>query len=178
MIVREAECRDAAGIAQVHIASWRTTYRGIVSDEVLARLTVEPRERYWAGLLCGEERSQAIYVAEDAAGAIVGFADGGPERAGRLGYAGELYAIYLLQEHQRKGLGRRLTLAVARRLAEAGMPSMLVWVLANNRLGRGFYEALGGRQVAEQPVEIGGATLTEVAYGWDEAAFARLLAAR
>ncbi len=42
---------------------------------------------------------------------------------------------------------------------------MLVWVLAENP-SRRFYEVLGGKQLCEQEITIGGVTLVEVAYGW------------
>jgi hypothetical protein len=43
----------------------------------------------------------------------------------------------------------------------------VVWVLAENPARR-FYEALGGKIVFEKRIEIGGASLVEVAYGWEE----------
>ena len=43
---------------------------------------------------------------------------------------------------------------------------MLLWVLEANAPARTFYEDLGGRVVREQPIDVGGVTLTEVAYGW------------
>jgi UDP-N-acetylmuramate dehydrogenase len=64
-------------------------------------------------------------------------------------------------------VGRRLVGAVAHALAEAGMPSMLLWVFADNPARR-FYEALGGQLVARQTFELGGTTLAEVAYGWPD----------
>lgn len=97
MIIREARCDDAAGIARIHVESWRTTYRGIVPDDVLERLSEERRVAYWSDVLCREPRSDVVYVAEDERGAIAGFAAGGPERDGTHGYDGELYAIYLLE---------------------------------------------------------------------------------
>ena len=45
---------------------------------------------------------------------------------------------------------------------------MLLWAFAENRAARGFYESLGGTVVAEDGFEIGGAWLSEVAYGWKE----------
>ncbi len=42
---------------------------------------------------------------------------------------------------------------------------MLAWVLAGNT-SRGFYERTGGVLLAEKQVEIGGATLPVVAFGW------------
>jgi hypothetical protein len=42
---------------------------------------------------------------------------------------------------------------------------MVVWVLKENP-ARGFYERMGGVKVGEQMIEIGGATLPEIAFGW------------
>lgn len=165
IIIREADVSDAAAIARVHVDSWRTTYTGIVPEDYLANLSYSRREQIWYAALSASGSPSFVYVAEDAAGGVVGFASAGPERSGHAVYKGELYAIYILASHQRRGIGRRLTQAVVKRLMEAGIHSMLVWVLADNPF-RAFYEALGGRPVTEQEITIGGARLIEVAYGW------------
>jgi ribosomal protein S18 acetylase RimI-like enzyme len=82
-------------------------------------------------------------------------------------YAGELYGIYLLESHQRRGIGRGLLQAIVERLAEAGLRSLVVWVLTDNR-SRGFYEALGGELIRRGQTEIGGLALEKVAYGWSD----------
>jgi hypothetical protein len=43
---------DAEAIARVHVDSWRTTYQGILPDEVLAGLSVERRRAFWAKAPC------------------------------------------------------------------------------------------------------------------------------
>lgn len=166
-MIREATAADAPGIARVHVESWRTTYRGIVPEDVLANLSVEQREQHWAERLGNADRPECVYVAADTAGAVVGFASGGPEREGDAVYTGELYAIYLLAEQQGKGIGRRLAREVAERLVVAGHEAMLVWVLAANPACR-FYAALGGVPVREKQIAIGDRSLTEVAYGWTD----------
>jgi len=98
---------------------------------------------------------------------VVAFAAGSPERSGDPKYLGELYAIYVLPAYQAQGIGRALMHAVAGRLAAAGHKGMLLWVLEANAPARTFYEALGGVVVRKQPIEVGGVTLPEVAYGWD-----------
>lgn len=167
MQIRPATAADARAIAEVHIASWRSTYVGLLPDEVLANLSVERRENYWHGELTHPDTPHFIYIAESDDGQIVGFASGGPERDGRPPYTGELYAIYLLAEHQGKGIGRALAHAVAEHLRAQGMSAMLVWVLKGNPAAR-FYEALGGQNVAEKPLTIGGADRIEIAYGWTD----------
>jgi GNAT superfamily N-acetyltransferase len=167
LIIRKACSADAVGIARVHVDSWRTTYRGIVPDDYLARLSYERRTNIWMQILSDPESRELHYVAEDQSGQIVGIASGGPERTSDPVYTGELYGIYLLEEHQRKGLGRQLVRAVVGRLAEVGIRSMLVWVLADNT-SRGFYEALGGQLVRRGQREIGGVVFGTVAYGWSD----------
>lgn len=97
---------------------------------------------------------------------MVGFASGGRERAGETGYAGELFAIYLLESSQRRGYGRELVRAVVGGLREMGLEDMIIWVLRDNRPARDFYERIGGVYVRTQPITIGSATLEEVSYGW------------
>lgn len=112
----------------------------------------------------------SYFVAETEDGDIVGFANAGPEREGDRAYRGELYAIYILEEYQRTGLGRRLFSSVTRRLLSDGFNSMLLWVLEDNRPACRFYESLGGERVGRKPITIGGADLVGVAYGWREIA--------
>lgn len=165
MLIREASSSDAAGIARVHVDSWRTTYPGLVPEDVLANLSYERGEAEWRQVFNSPDR--VVFVAEGQAGEIIGFARGGPERTGNKGYDGELYAIYLLQAYQKQGIGSRLTLAVASRLASMGMKSLFVWVLSDNP-ARYFYEKIGGIRVTEQAIEIGAARLMETGYGWGD----------
>ncbi|MBL8156447.1 MAG: GNAT family N-acetyltransferase [Anaerolineae bacterium] len=167
MRIRPAVAADAYAIAEVHVASWRSTYVGLLPDEVLTNLSVERRQQYWHGELTQPRNPHFIYVAESEDDQIVGFASGGPVRDSRPPYTGELYAIYLLAEHQGKGIGRALAHAIAEHLRAQGMNAMLVWVLKGNPAAQ-FYEALGGEYVAEKPLTIGGANQIEIAYGWTD----------
>ena len=162
-LVRPAEVADAAAIARVHVDSWRTTYRDLLSDEFLASLDASSYEERWRRIL--EDGSSGVYVAAEGR-EIAGFASGGRERAGEQGYEGELYAIYLLREAQGRGHGRRLVQAVVGGLRQRGLRDMIVWVLRDNSPARGFYERLGGVYVRTQPITIGSSQLEEVAYGW------------
>ena len=169
MIVRQARVEDAADIAKVRIDSWRSTYKGIVPDEFLANLSYEANEKRWQTILSDASSTGGIcYVAEEASGQVVGFISGGPERdQDEPDYSGELYAIYILKEYEGQGIGRRLTEALVEKLLEAGMASMLVWVLAENPACR-FYEALGGQYVKTAKEEIGGKLLDLIGYGWSD----------
>lgn len=165
MIIREASFLDAAGIAKVHVDTWRTAFRGIVSEEYLNQLTYEQLTEHIVTMFRG---SNGIfgYVAETQPGEIIGFAAGGPEQSGRSDYRGELYGLFVTENHQRCGVGHRLFDSVAQKLSKMGINSMIVWVFAENpRLD--FYEALGGKELGKRMTEIGGKEYAEVAYGWD-----------
>ena len=165
MLIRPAVPSDAPGLALVHVESWRETYRGIIPDVVLDGLSVERRAANWTQMLSQPDAPGVTYVVEDDSRRIVGFASGGLEREGDPDYTGELYAIYVLKAAQGRGLGLALTEAVAVSLLQLGCVSMLVWVLADNP-AREFYAHLGGTVIREKTIDIGGAPLREVAYGW------------
>jgi GNAT superfamily N-acetyltransferase len=167
MHIREARVEDAPAIARVHVDAWRTTYPGIVPDEYLASLSCSQHEAAWRVGLTTPPYGEFTYVAEDEERQIMGFATGGPERTGNRDYPAELHAIYLLSRGRRKGLGTRLVRTIAERLVQLNYPSLMVWVLAKNP-SRAFYETLGGEKIMETMVEIGGAKLVELAYGWKD----------
>ncbi len=168
MVIRKAEIEDIPAIAKIHIASWRSTYAGIVADEFLSSLSYEEREQMWRNALSSSANQVSLYVAETPDGYLVGFASGGPERTGDTAWRGEIYAIYLLQSHQRRGVGSMLLRALVRELVEIGLTSLLVWVLSANPACH-FYERLDAKYVREKEIEIGQQRLTEVAYGWQDA---------
>ena len=128
--------------------------------------SVEKRESSWLDLLAAHEAPSAITIVGcEAGGNVVGFASGGKERTGQLGCDGELYAIYLRPETQRKGLGALIVQQFVHELVTRGFGSMAVWVLELNP-SRRFYECLGGKVIGQQQIERGGQTFIEVAYGW------------
>jgi len=168
MFLRAATPSDIPAIVRIHVDTWRTTYQGIMPDALLGNLSYEKREHSWRQIIQqASEDSNFIYVAEDDLGQIVGFANGGVERTGDPVYRGELYAIYILQNHQNQGIGRELVWVVAEQLSQVGIDSMLVWVLADNPARR-FYENLGGQKVREREIERGRTKLNEIAYGWQD----------
>lgn len=174
-LIRPATVADAAGIAAVHVESWRSTYAGLLPDRYLVGLSPKVHERRWQALLTGAGGAKRrTYVMLDGepnpAGGpsqIVGFASCGPQRTGLAGYGGEFYAIYLLDQVQGKGAGRRLLATMAQDLLGQGTQAALVWVLRDNP-SRFFYERLGGALLAEQPISFANTRLAEVAYGWTD----------
>ncbi len=159
--------------------SWQTAYRGILPDSFLDALEPAARESRWReALQAASAEGRCTFVAElkatgaSTAGEIVGFASVGPERdglaAGGITYDGELYALYLLREHRRQGIGRRLVAAGVQWLLDQGARAVVIWALQDNHPARAFYEALGGAVIGEKTVTIGPSNLVDVAYGWPD----------
>lgn len=163
--VREALLDDANGIARAHTDSWQSSYRGILPDTVLDRIDVGQRAETRRRIL--RDRSIFQLVAYDLThGDIVGFCDAGPSRR-HVPYAGEVYAIYLVQHAKRYGLGQEMFERVQAWLVREGMRSMIVWVLDNNHHARRFYEAMGGRMGSRLSSTVGGFPIVELSYVWD-----------
>lgn len=161
--IRTAKAEDAGAIAHVHVESWKTTYSGIVPEAYLAGLDELLRTKLWQEWLAADS---LVLVAEKN-GQVVGFANAGANREALEGCDAELYAIYLLQDAQKRGVGTALLRAIAQILTERGFKSMVVWVLEKNP-ARSFYERMGSRVATSKVIEIGGAKLMEVAYVWPE----------
>lgn len=167
--VRLATPDDLRGMARVHVDTWRTTYRGIVSDRYLDDLTYENDIARGFGRWLWETPTPWRAFVAVASGEIVGFANGGPARVRDPDYTGELGAIYVLKSHQATGVGRALVREVARHLTGLGPTSMIVWVLEANPYRR-FYEKLGGLVVRRRIVPVAGTPLPEIGYGWKDIA--------
>ncbi|GAA5417526.1 hypothetical protein Pryu01_02600 [Paraliobacillus ryukyuensis] len=168
MKIREAVLGDHQAIAKVHVDSWRETYRGIVPQTYLNQLSYADRATLWEKIIASDN---TVFVAENEAGDIIGFGNGGKERSGDYpNYQGEVYALYLLTDYQQHGIGKKIVKEIASHLKGLQLNGVLIWVLADNP-SVGFYQAIGGKKVDEESVDIGGKQLIEAAYGFDQTIF-------
>ncbi|MED2971105.1 GNAT family N-acetyltransferase [Fictibacillus sp. B-59209] len=165
MEIRKAIPGDEKGIAFVQVESWRTTYKGIVNDEYLEQMKAKDRQDLWMGIIQKPLEKSFLYVVSINQ-EIIGFCSGGPNRSGRFPYESELYAIYLLQEYQRRTIGSSLIRHFAQKQYDSGYRTMLVWVLKDNPC-KAAYEKLGGIKLGEELIQIGEQQLTEEAFGFD-----------
>jgi ribosomal protein S18 acetylase RimI-like enzyme len=162
-LVRAARQADARAIAGVHVATWRDAYAGLLPSEVLAGLDAEERAERWHGKLADPAEGTFVVVFETE-GRVAGFASGGPSRDQFPG--GEVYTIYVDPRCQGRGAGGRLLAAAVRHLAAARFTEASLWVLADNRPARGFYESQGWHSDGEEQQwePAGGFSVTEVRY--------------
>ncbi len=164
--IRPAGGDDAEAIARVHVASWQSAYGGIMSDEYLAALSVERNIGAWRETILNP-RSSAHTLVMEFEGAIVGFAGVGPSRDpdAVASLSGEIYAIYVLEDHWGRGAGARLHRAAVDVLRNEGFETVTLWVLVDNHRARRFYQRMGlAADSLEKVEEIGGRQCRQVRY--------------
>ena len=163
--LREALPGDVSSIANVHVESWRRSFEGIAPDEYLKNLSVEKREKVFAGRLA--ENGYRLLAAESDEDGIIGFIDFGKPEFENFGYAGRIYSFYLLPEYQRRGVGTRLFRRCLDELRKEGYRSVCLDTLEMSPY-RAFYEKSGGRVVARDKHNLGDKEFATIIYGWDE----------
>ena len=64
--IRRATIDDAEALALVHEATWRETYVGLLSEQMLDALTADARTAAWRRILSGatDDHLSTVYVAE------------------------------------------------------------------------------------------------------------------
>jgi GNAT superfamily N-acetyltransferase len=133
-------------------------------DELLQNLSVDRRSAVWTQILGDLPPDHCVMVAE-VEGRIVGFCHAGPARGESQPGLAEVYAIYLLADHQRRGIGAALLRHTVEALVKLGFARLLLWVAEENP-SRRFYEALGGVPQGRKEDEFGGTMIREVSYHW------------
>lgn len=168
IIVRQAELKDANGIAKVHVRTWQCVYRGQISDEYLDKLSIEKRTKIWEENLKNPRSNTKTFVAE-LDGKIVGFASAGNSRDKDTdSTTGELYAIYVDGDAMGKGIGSSLHKKCIDHLKELGFTKAILWVLVSNDKTRRWYEKRGWKTDGKTKIdETDGVKLQETRYSRD-----------
>ena len=163
--IRRARASDAPAIGRVHVETWRNTYAGILPDHALAAMSERRQATSYERMI---RDGHLVLVAQPASADLpVGFITAGRARSGPSD-AGEVETLYVQDDWRECGIGRRLLVEAARRLAAPpyGCRSLLIWVLSDNP-SRWFYEHLGGKPVARSTTSFGGRSLPQTAMLWN-----------
>ncbi len=163
-IVRKARPGDADAVARIYVTSWRDTYPLVLPSRVLRAMTIEGQSARWRNAIALAVR-EAVYVAEDDKGRILGMTSMGRARDTGVGYDAEIYTLYVDPLMTGHGVGRALLAGAFAALAERGHTRCVIWAHAGNP-ARYFYEAMGGKIVAERTTAMMGVTVPEIAFGW------------
>src|SRR3977135_633889 len=133
-------------------------------------MTVEGQSARWRNAIAIAAR-EAVYVAEDDRGKALGMASMGRARDSGLGYDAEVYTLYVDPLMTGRGVGRALLAGAFSALSERGHARCVIWAHAGNP-ARFFYEAMGGKLIAERTTSMMGVPVPEIAFGWTKLALA------
>ena len=164
LIVRKARPSDAEAVARIYIDAWRDTYPLVLPAKLLLNMSLSVQTLRWRNAICMAAR-EAVYVAEDKSGALLGMTSMGRSRDPALGYDAEIYTLYVDPMMTGMGAGRALLQGAFEALVERGHMRCVIWAHARNP-ARYFYEAMGGKLIAERTVSLMGVPVPEAAYGW------------
>jgi len=146
MMIRDATANDISGIANLHAESWRSSYRGILSDNYLENHVFGDRLAVWKGRYSEASNKPMIVLVAEINSELTGFACVYPDEDVVFGsFLDNLHVAPPLTGH---GIGRRLLSEAASRLIASGSRAGLyLWVIEQNHRALQFYERAGAAVV-------------------------------
>ena len=136
--------------------TWQAAYRHIFPAEFLESLVISPSR--WEERLNLGATTQVLTFGEE----LVGYCSSALQDDSGWG---EILAVYVHPDHQRRGHGSVLLAAGLDTLADSGCTRALLWVFERNAAARSFYESRAwelGRPIRLE--DIGGTQVTLVRY--------------
>lgn len=133
--LRQAGPDDLEGIVAVFLDCWRQSYRGVMPDDLVDRMTEETATALWGRGLAASEATVVVALHDELLLGVTKYALDGS--------VGRVHSLYVSPHARRLGLGRRLLDHAAADLAAGGATAVTLWVFADNAPSIGFYKACG-----------------------------------
>ena len=164
IIYRRPAPEEAEAFAALHVHCWQESYRGFVPNHLLD--AAKPRDRFsmWYDITVNPRR--IVIGAFDGKRPIGLAVAGEPHEKILEDENGQLAALYILNSHQRLGIGRELVGHAASTWLAMGGHSMSLSVIAGNLGAIKFYEALGAVFVKDDIYNWDGNQLPTKTYIW------------
>lgn len=141
--LRDLRMDDLDAAVQLIVETWHDSYRGLIPDEKLDRMTIENLRPGWkVHLESNPHRIHNIGIFEN--DSLLGVCGVGKAREA-LGYDCELWAMNVPLRSQRRGVGRALMQESLRRMKDLGHRSLYLYCIDQNQKALAFYQAMGGR---------------------------------
>ena len=155
--IRRAEPGDAAALAGLGAETFTETFGHLYPEADLADFLADNHTPAKLDKSLADP-AIAAWVAEDAEGRLVGYAQVGPADMPhpelKPGH-GELKRLYVLNSHQKLGLGARLMDPALAWLEETGATPVWISVWAHNTGAHRFYARYGFEKVGEYEFAVG-----------------------
>jgi steroid delta-isomerase-like uncharacterized protein len=168
--IRRAGEGDVEAVARLHAESWRSAYRGFLSDAYLDGPVLSDRLALWREKLTSHDTDSLLVLLASRASQEaepIGFACAILDEDETWGAL--LDNLHVLPAWKGKGLGRRLMEEAVLWVASQRPSSPLhLWVLEENEEARSFYDRLSGRPVDRKLWSApDGRGLPLIRYVWD-----------
>ncbi|MGL4610904.1 MAG: GNAT family N-acetyltransferase [Trueperaceae bacterium] len=141
-MIRSATLSDARAIAEVHVKSWQSAYRGLLSEDFLENLSVDRREEIWRNGIQNSQQVVLVYEQEKRVMAFCSFASSRDDDVDQTKVA-ELFTMYALESVWGQGIGEALWHEATKQMRERGFTEIMLWVLKGNKRAIKFYERQG-----------------------------------
>lgn len=163
--IRPAELEDAEAIAYVQFAGWQQTYKGIIDDAYLSKMSLDGGIERWKRKLSSPLGYNDFIISAEQK--IIGFISVGKARFANQDFDAEIYALYILAEYQGLGAGRDLFLHAQNVFHNMGYGSFCVYVLTKNPALH-FYNRFHPHEKIEVEIEIDGKFYQETGLIWNQ----------
>lgn len=161
-MIRRGEINDALAIGNIKIANWKKTYYNIFPDDFLDKLNIDTEEEKY--IKSFPKREVKVFEKD---GKIVAYCYYGSRIEEKLpDYTGEVFALYVKNDCQDKGVGTRLLQDAIKDLSNENK-KILLWCAKENYRAISFYKKNGLKILAEDVENIGGKNVEKVALGID-----------
>lgn len=167
MKIEKASILDAEIIADINIRVWKTTYSNVLSNEILTKRENQRRliiERVHNLI---KINTYLIAKVDDIPVGFILYGDLREIPHLESKKTGEVYAIYILENYQRKGIGKTLIDCAIKDLISKDYENLLIWGLKDNPYTK-FYEKIGGKKMHTREISIFEDKLLENSYYFDD----------
>ena len=131
---------DAQTLSDLHWQTWQQTYTHLLPEDYFSEQNYQSRLAFWRRALADDNPALRLRVAQDDAGALIGFVFAGPPNThrGEVHPSGlQLYSLYVLSEYHGSGVGQALFDAAL------GQDPAVLWVAKENPRAISFYRRNG-----------------------------------
>lgn len=157
-MIRDGIKEDCEKIAVLKIDNWRKTYSKIFPEDFLNNLNLDKeKEKYLNNL---KNKNVIIYEKEKEPIAYCYYG----ENTKYKDYQGEVFALYVKNNCQERGIGTKLLQYAIKDLANKSK-KIFLWCAKENTRAISFYQKNGFKIIGEEIENIGGKNVEKVALG-------------
>lgn len=165
IIIRKIEEKDIPSVVDIQVNGWKTSYKGIIDDDVLNSMNrderIEKRKNDYKenGFVVAELNNQ-----------VVGFCryiDSNKFTQDILDINCELLALYVNPDLKYNGIGTKLFQFVINEFKSKNKTKMILWCLKDNEPSKKFYTKMGGEIIKERAIKIGEKEYLEVGFRYN-----------